>query len=271
MSENLDVLQGEPQEVDETVIDESEQKGDEAQADSIDEGESSDESSGGDEKQADDDKPAEPPKQKMGRAQKRIVNLVAENHRLQGELAAYRRTQQQGERSQSAEPKRDQFKSDDDYIAARVRSELARAKEEERTQNVSRTYAQRVIEARDRYEDWDEAFQSAARVDLLDDTLEAIYDSENGPDIAYYLATHPKDAIELSQLRPVQAARKIGLIEARIEAAKSGKQDPKPAGKPAPAPVKPVKAGGRVERDPSRMTDDEFSKWRREQIKKRGS
>jgi hypothetical protein len=272
MSENLDSLQGD---VAESAIVDDELAGVDNAAESAAEsetpaGEPVESEEGKPEKSEDEEEVQRP---KMSRAQKRIVNLVSENHRLQGELSAYK-SQLQKPAPGNGPIKREDFADDAEYLDALVEQKIAKREEEQRRKSVTETYTQRLVKAREKYGDWDEAFQSAVRVDLSDDTLEAIYDSEHGPDIAYHLATHPEDAIKLSQMRPTHAARMIGRIEAEIAIKSAGSRNGESVTKQKtqlPPPVKPVSGKGRVETDPSRMTDAQFAQWRREQIKKRGN
>lgn len=91
--------------------------------------------------------------------------------------------------------------------------------------------------------------------------------SDMGPQVAYYLAEHADTAVALAQLQdPVDVAREIGRIEARLEAQKVAlavvSKAPPPAAKiDATEPA--------IEKDPSQMSDAEFAKWRKRQIAQR--
>lgn len=88
---------------------------------------------------------------------------------------------------------------------------------------------------------------------------ETIEDSENGPAIAYYLGKNVRLAAEISRLGPLQQAREIGRIEAKLL---EKPVVPKVSAAPAPAP----KIDGNdpeVEKPPEQMTPAQFAKWRR--------
>lgn len=88
--------------------------------------------------------------------------------------------------------------------------------------------------------------------------------SEVGPQIAYYLGENVEKSVAISRLPPIEQAREVGRIEARLEAAKA---PPKPAVSQAPPPVNKVDQDNAVvEKDPSTMSDTEFAKWRKRQI-----
>src|SRR5574343_169331 len=78
-----------------------------------------------------------------------------------------------------------------------------------------------------------EQFESVeAYAEALAQTIQV---SENGPDVAYYLGTNPKEADRISRLPPLAQAKEIGKIEAKLAS------DP-PVKKisSAPAPIAPV-------------------------------
>lgn len=98
---------------------------------------------------------------------------------------------------------------------------------------------------------------------------EAIEDSDEGPALAYYLAQNPDIAKQMSRLSPVQAGRELAKLEHQLvtERAKAAE---KPVTKaPAPPPTLEGSDPGNVENDPSAMTDAQFSKWFRKNVRKR--
>jgi hypothetical protein len=88
--------------------------------------------------------------------------------------------------------------------------------------------------------------------------------SEYGPAIAYHLADNVEKAALIAQMSPMDQAREIGKIEAKLELAKA---PPKPAVSQAPPPVNKVdSADAQAEKSPAEMTDKEFDRWRKKQI-----
>lgn len=87
-----------------------------------------------------------------------------------------------------------------------------------------------------------------ADVQIRNDVIDLIVESEKGPLLAHYLAKNPTKAAELNRLPPLAAAKEVGRLEARLSLPK-----PNSATK-APAPVAPVK-GGAAPSDPSRELD----------------
>ena len=91
--------------------------------------------------------------------------------------------------------------------------------------------------------------------------VEVIGTSDHGPAVADYLATHLDEADRIARMQPHLAALQLGRIEAKVSAPK-----PKPVSNaPAPAPV--LGGGSAVQKDPERMSTDEWLKWRRDQLK----
>lgn len=90
--------------------------------------------------------------------------------------------------------------------------------------------------------------------------IEAIGISEHGPAIADYLAQHLDEADRVARLPPHLATLQLGRIEAKVSAPK-----PKPVtNAPPPAPV--LGGGSTVQKDPERMSTDEWLAWRRAQL-----
>lgn len=85
----------------------------------------------------------------------------------------------------------------------------------------------------EKYADWDEKVGSIKPNSPM---LYAIFEAENGEDIAYYLGTHEKEATRIMGMHPSAQIREIGKLEARL-AAEPVKL--KSASK-APAPITPV-------------------------------
>jgi hypothetical protein len=68
---------------------------------------------------------------------------------------------------------------------------------------------------------------------------QTIQASDNGPDIAYYLGTNPKEADRISRLEPFLQAKEIGRLEAKVASEPVTKRTSS-----APAPISPVTARG---------------------------
>lgn len=133
------------------------------------------------------------------------------------------------------------FSSNEAYIDALAtqRAEtLIVQREQSRAQAEIRDgYADKVLDAKEKYAD----FEKVAHHDW-DPTpamAEAIFASEIGPDIAYYLGSNRAEATRIAKLpSPAMQAKEIGRLEAKLII------DPVPAKRvsDAPAPITPVKA-----------------------------
>jgi hypothetical protein len=103
-----------------------------------------------------------------------------------------------------------------------------------------------------------------------------LVESENGPEILYMLAKDRKEFDRLNSLSPMAVAREFGKLEAII-AAKTSEPENKPEPKKitkAPQPIAPVgtKSGPVQKRiDDPNLSQSEYEKLRREQMKARSS
>jgi hypothetical protein len=90
----------------------------------------------------------------------------------------------------------------------------------------------------------------------------AIKESEAAPQVLRYLSTHRDEALRISRMNPIAAAREIGRIEAG--ASNAPPQQPRTVSQ-APEPVRPVGGTkGSIETDDERVPIDEFVRRRNE-------
>ena len=198
------------------------------------------------------------------------------------ELRLYREQQvkQQPPAVTDDEPQRDQFSSYEEFIEARAtfKAEMAaeqrtrkvleesRRKDSESSQRAAQEKAvsewnAKIDRARDMVEDFDDVC-SESDSPVTQPMAEAIQESDQGALIAYYLAKNPGEAERISKLSPSKQAAAIVGLEDKV--ARTAKQPSN-----APAPINPVGRTADVDKDPAKMTDSEYAKWRRERIKQR--
>lgn len=172
-------------------------------------------------------------------------------------------------------PPVDQFESLEAYAEALAEHKAVeliakREAEQQRTQ-FAKAYAEKEEEARDRYDDFEQVVYNP-QLPVTSVMAQTIQASDIGPEIAYFLGTHPKEAERIAHLSPFLQAKELGKIEAKLA-------DNPPAKKPssAPPPISPVTA--RSTGSPSYDTTDprsvksmSTSEWieaeRQRQIKK---
>lgn len=105
--------------------------------------------------------------------------------------------------------------------------------------------------------DYNEAVSQVGFLAENDTVTQMILDSEKGAEVTYYLAKNPNEARHVAQMQPLQAAKFIGGIEAKLtpptpnKATKAPKPVPKISGKT-----------GSQSKDPASMTMKEYEKWR---------
>jgi hypothetical protein len=88
---------------------------------------------------------------------------------------------------------------------------------------------------------------------------EEVRDSEQGAEMAYWLAKNPAKVAELNAMSPRDAAREIGRLEGRVSLPK-----PKTQTK-APAPLTTPSGGAQPHKDPAKMDMAEYVSWRKQQ------
>lgn len=167
-------------------------------------------------------------------------------------------------------PKREQFKTDEEYfwalndyridakISARreaERQEESRVRQREEQQKTLRSYQQRVTAAEVKYPDFHDVV-GAPSLPITDAMAAAIQLHDLGPDVAYHLGKNPSEARRIADLPPMLAAAEIGALAVTLKA----KAPPQPS--KAPEPIEPVGGKNVTEKDPNRMSDEEFARWR---------
>ena len=143
---------------------------------------------------------------------------------------------------------------------------LKAEREQEARQSKAKAFEDREAKFAEKTADYRETVYDDT-VPISETMADVIRESEMGPELAYFLGKNRDTAALISQMSPIQAARELGRIEAKLVA---------PAPKPAPvvsqAPPPPPKLAATepsIEKDPKDMSDAEFAKWRKRQIAQR--
>lgn len=211
---------------------------------------------------------------KESRVQKRIDKLTREKYELKGKLEAYERmmSQQQVQVANvESKPQRSQFGSDEEFIDAITDYKINQRENASKQQSavaaqtsVESAWAAKEKSAMKEYEDYSDVVEDASDVKINSAAVEAILESDLGPDIRYYLAKNPDEAEKTLSMSASAAIKHIGKIEAKIEAQKSAKKTKTSS---APPPIKPVKAGGSSSKDDYYGDDDSW--WKKTLAEKR--
>jgi len=164
------------------------------------------------------DNPPDPTKFEFGQLDEKYISALAEHKAEQ----KFKQLQAQQEKSRQA-----------DAAAAQQREIQQRAAT--------------VIEAgRGKYDDFDETVLQSPVInkELTQVVHDLVLDSDVGSDIAYHLATHPKEAREIFSKSPARQAAMIGQLEAKFSAASAAGSDKPIKVTKAPPPVKPARGAG---------------------------
>lgn len=202
------------------------------------------------------------------RSRERVRSLEAQVLQLRRELETER-----GEKLKA--PTLEQFEYDSDKFdaakaefqaevtARRVRQALvedrAGSLEAERFQAIQDDHLARIQEARAKITDYDEVLKKGSEIRFPDQESQqrlnsAIIESEKSDLLLYHLASRPEVALELSQMSPVQMARRIGQIEARLSYPNARTETK------APPPVSGLRGGAVPSKDPDSMSHEDFKR-----------
>jgi hypothetical protein len=140
---------------------------------------------------------------------------------------------------------------------AKTAEDQRAAKVKEMTTGLDTAWQEKATAAVDRYPDFNKVvLESAAAGDWECGPIVAIAisASDQGADIAYHLASNPKEAAELNKIAqtdPMEAARRFGRLEARFEAKSETKAPAKLTEAPEPPQHRARGGSGKFEVDGS--------------------
>ena len=169
----------------------------------------------------------------------------------------------------------EQFATTEAYVDALAGQKAQQMVEQQRNQQQQQellaTYHDKEEEARGRYEDFEQVAYNP-KLSITTVMAQAIQASDNGPDVAYFLGTNPKEAARIANLQPFLQAKEIGRLEAKLASEPVTKRTSN-----APAPISPVnpRNGGSTSfdtTDPRSIKAMSTSQWieadRQRQMKK---
>lgn len=226
-----------------------------------------------------EEKPAETPRVYTQEELDRIVAKSKKNARYQTrkEIEAYYKGREESqpkiEPKKEEVPARDSFNSYEEYLEAKAdyigrkaaREERDRLEKENKEKQASEELTKKSEafreRAKEKYPDLDERLEDIADIQMSQSVLQAIAESDFGPDILSNLADNPKECERIAALSPSAAIREIDKLEARFETAKP---EPKKTVSKAPAPINPGGGTGSPT-DDNPSDSDSIEEWMRKE------
>ena len=227
------------------------------------------------------------------RAEKRIAELTREREDAKRDAEYYRAlAEQQQLVTQPTEPpvpmpvqveatdapKQEDFKDWEDYYAAVAKHEADKAvgrmqadQVEKQTlaaqQAQTNKFNERAAVFAREHPDFVEKVMQNHALTISNDMAAAIHSSDNGPEVAYYLASNPQLAQQIAMRPPMQQAVEIGRIHGLLSTA--------PRATATPPPVTPLKGSETAPttwmNDPNISTDDWAKRRNKELAEQRQS
>lgn len=146
---------------------------------------------------------------------------------------------------------------------SRVEQRLAGKTQQERQRTIQDGFEAKAAKYAADHPDFGQAVEDLGRtIRFSPEVVEAIGVSDHGPAVVHYLAQHLDEADRIARLPAHLAALHLGRIEAQVSTAK-----PKPVTN-APKPAPTLAGGAASNKDPDRMTSDEWLAWRHAQLKR---
>lgn len=124
------------------------------------------------------------------------------------------------------------------------------ARDTARQNELKANWQDQVSEAVKKYADFEKVVYS---VPISPAAGEIISGSDVGADVAYYLGSHPAEAAQIASMNPLEQARRIGAIEARMSLPKANTTSQ------APAPIRPVKGKASGMKSIEEMSMEEYA------------
>lgn len=179
--------------------------------------------------------------------------------------------------SNDGEPDPAKYEHYTDYVRdlARYESRQAMAKTEQqnaqqrqqdtakqREAKIQQNLAQKMEAASNKYDDFEDVVMSSD-LPISPGMAEIIAESDIGGELAYYLGKNRNEAARIAALSPLAAAKELGKIESKLAVA------PAPEVSSAPTPPTPVGNRSTAPKDPDKMTVEEWTAWRNDQLSKK--
>lgn len=127
----------------------------------------------------------------------------------------------------------------------------------EQRREIMLDHEERIENFRSKVPDFDEVVGKMRGVNVKDEVMFDIMDSEKSDLIVYHLAKNPEKIRELNSMSERERAKEIGRLEGSLRMPASKKETQ--AGKP----LTEIKGAAAASPDPSSMSMDEYVEWRR--------
>jgi hypothetical protein len=204
---------------------------------------------------------------KESRKAARIAEIETENRFLRQQAEERKQPQEQPQ----GKPTVERYETYEDYLDAlsdwKVDQKLAGLKQDTSAQQQQREAAEftqrrdaKLAEGAEKYDDFDEVVRDKS-LQISPYMAAAATESDIGADLLYYLGTHRDEAARIAKLNPAAQFREMVKLEDKVKAP--------PKTTAAPPPITPSGQRATVTKDPSDMSFNEFSEWRRKVIAKR--
>ncbi|MEM8575528.1 MAG: hypothetical protein AAGF48_12935 [Pseudomonadota bacterium] len=207
----------------------------------------------------DESDPEKPKPKRKSRAQERIEQTTRDNRNLRRQVARLNR--KIGELQGQKPLREEDFSNPADYQAATIKRATQEASLETQAESVNAelqelkakradAWSEIVAEASQEIPDFEAVFD--ASVPVSEAMAELIMDSDAPAQVAYWLGKNKGEARRISELSPVEAARAIGQVEARLAA-------PKPktvSSAPKPVPTVAAKGSPSLSRQPNELASN---------------
>ena len=186
---------------------------------------------------------------------------------------------QQGDDTLPPVPTPEQFDYDEgrymaamaDYTAAIQRREIGNALQEQQRnqaamaqaqalQAQAQVFAARAAEFQQEHPDF-QARVSTLGLNPQSPVAQTLLMVDNGPAVAYHMASNPHVAAEVASMPPLHAAVRIAQLSTQLSALPLQPQTQ------VPTPPKPVSGAAEVAKDPDSMSTEEWLKWRNKNLK----
>lgn len=227
------------------------------------------------------DSSADSEKESKNKVQKRIDQLTREKYEAKRQAEEYRKQleAQKPKAEAPKPPKESEFDDLDEYeqakleyaadmAAYKLKQDQAKEQEQQRAneartkvQERTKKYVERIQSEATQYEGFFDKVSDPVFSDIVNqmdvELVGLIQESDKATALTYALANDIELTARLSQLSPIQAARELALIEAKIDV-----PQPKKVSE-APEPIKPIGSGESASVDPSKMSTEQWIAWRR--------
>lgn len=202
--------------------------------------------------------------------EKRIATLTRRLRESEARNSEKRETPAKDDAKPQGKPKVSDFDNYEDFIEAladfKAEEKFTSLRERDKAASTEKDFTRKYASGMKKFADWDEVVTDDVQISKT--AVSALKETDDPAAIVYNLGKLPSSELDkFNDLSPAKQALYIGRMEAKLEKGSKGNESSERRTSKAPEPISPTRErGGKIEKDPDKMSFAEYDAFRRQQI-----